>query len=918
MGIRGLSTYIHEHLSDVLERHKLHHCRIIIDGNNLAHTLYYECTGINCVFGGDYDKYASYVEQFFQRLQSCAVDTIVIMDGGQPLDAKKMRTVRERIQNQIFMCISVEPSNQMNSKLFPCMGRQVFVTTLHKMGIMVLQTDFEADEEIAMLSKKFGFEVLSNDSDFYMCDVPFILLQTVNHKKICTEKTKNSTKTFNYMTCRHFSVERFCELTGMDRAHLPLLATLLGNDYLAFDVFTDFYAHFDAGGKKHKYMKPRNVIIKNVISWLASQKGRSTEDVIQKVVTLANRKKLKRKIQDSVNHYTDMKTNLLSFISLDSCVKSTTEELGEPKSFLYNNDSQFLSCLLETKTLTKNSEIETDLVLKDGSKLPNWFMEAYRKNRIPHEVADILTQSYFISPPQVEERCSDCSYLVVESIVKSIYTMLWHSVCSHHLNSHDKDANMVKGKGVQGKLQYISSTGDYGQTGERDDHYASNVMYDSDVVVEEDEEESGEDPVNSELEEMPQLEEHHQRMGEEEVSDEEVPETAEDLKLDEMCEEDDDDTEFMVSGREIRTRTYGLKWYMRKGNKLWIKTLSHLPKKKARALPSLSEVGSMSASEKKQVFYSMLGSGTEFMDLDMPGDLELILDFIIYWFRSSKLPLKDHHALAVLMCVFMFYIIDGKMGRVRTKKEFEEIEKCKVKVSDLLSDATYHNPHASVKDLLVHISHEECLVAGYNLFKFHHMDQKINNKYYSRKTVHAFSEYQACIYFMQLLNSLLCSPFPMLSVECLWGGTFCYNIFHELKKKKSNPLVKITNFLGRGTCLERLFLKLFKRLGVVLNLQKCTSMVEFVENMKVPKKKYKETNSNTEKEAVEDTKIIEREKCQNLTDGKDTSTELSGRNKVKDTCKELLQTKRNKEELCRLVNNRFAELVLDTDSDSDG
>lgn len=67
MGVRGLSTYIQEHLSSVLERHKLHHRNVIIDGNNLAHILYYECTGVNAAFGGDYDKYASFVQSYFER-----------------------------------------------------------------------------------------------------------------------------------------------------------------------------------------------------------------------------------------------------------------------------------------------------------------------------------------------------------------------------------------------------------------------------------------------------------------------------------------------------------------------------------------------------------------------------------------------------------------------------------------------------------------------------------------------------------------------------------------------------------------------------------------------------------------------------------------------------------------------------------
>ena len=65
MGIPGLSTYIAEHIDDALEWSKLRNCKVVIDGNNLAHQLYHGGSGINSAFGGDYDKYATYVENFF-------------------------------------------------------------------------------------------------------------------------------------------------------------------------------------------------------------------------------------------------------------------------------------------------------------------------------------------------------------------------------------------------------------------------------------------------------------------------------------------------------------------------------------------------------------------------------------------------------------------------------------------------------------------------------------------------------------------------------------------------------------------------------------------------------------------------------------------------------------------------------------
>lgn len=146
------------------------------------------------------------------RLQECDVYPIVVMDGGQPLDNKKMNTVRDRITHQIQTCLSIVPSNQYRLKVFPCMGRDVFVSTLKRMGIVVLQTDFEADLEIAMLAKELGLTVLSNDSDFYMFGVPFILLSSITYNKVSIGKKKRSNEMFSYISCYHFNQEKFCQV----------------------------------------------------------------------------------------------------------------------------------------------------------------------------------------------------------------------------------------------------------------------------------------------------------------------------------------------------------------------------------------------------------------------------------------------------------------------------------------------------------------------------------------------------------------------------------------------------------------------------------------------------------------------------------------------------------------------------------
>ena len=83
------------------------------------------------------------------------------------------------------------------------------------MGIVVLQADFEADLEIAMLAKELGLTVLSNDSDFYMFDIPFIPLSSITYNKVSTGKRKRSNEMFSYISCYHFNQEKFCQVCAL-------------------------------------------------------------------------------------------------------------------------------------------------------------------------------------------------------------------------------------------------------------------------------------------------------------------------------------------------------------------------------------------------------------------------------------------------------------------------------------------------------------------------------------------------------------------------------------------------------------------------------------------------------------------------------------------------------------------------------
>lgn len=70
MGVRGLLSYVYEHKDELLVPYKLHDETVVIDGDNLIYRLSNTCKKLNPAFGGDYEKYAARVTEFFETLIS--------------------------------------------------------------------------------------------------------------------------------------------------------------------------------------------------------------------------------------------------------------------------------------------------------------------------------------------------------------------------------------------------------------------------------------------------------------------------------------------------------------------------------------------------------------------------------------------------------------------------------------------------------------------------------------------------------------------------------------------------------------------------------------------------------------------------------------------------------------------------------
>lgn len=92
------------------------------------------------------------------------------------LGDKKFATLRQRLQSKIKEADSI--SHGRHGSVLPILTRDVFTQVLIQSGVPLVQCPSEADWEIACLARQWNCPLLSNDSDFYIFDLPGVTSDT--------------------------------------------------------------------------------------------------------------------------------------------------------------------------------------------------------------------------------------------------------------------------------------------------------------------------------------------------------------------------------------------------------------------------------------------------------------------------------------------------------------------------------------------------------------------------------------------------------------------------------------------------------------------------------------------------------------------------------------------------------------------
>lgn len=312
MGIRGLKTFIEGNDDLLIHYHRLHDCSLIIDANNLVSSFLEKSQSKHRadLFGSDIVLFARYLDNLFDTFQKCNIKPVLVFDGAQPSNESRDKTATRlrRCQRRL--------KNVMNINKFG--GGDVVVPTISAMvtksvactwGITIAQAMFEADDEVARLAHIHKSPILSNDSDFYLFDLPEGVLSFTMFDYERPYKCPN--EGYYYINCSIYKRSRFARFfPGLDSKCLPLLGVLAGNDFVDPQTFEELcrklpnYQLKDSVGFGQAYNLTRN--FEKIFKILYSLCGRSLNanvDFICQKFPIKQRKGWKDMIQKALKLY---------------------------------------------------------------------------------------------------------------------------------------------------------------------------------------------------------------------------------------------------------------------------------------------------------------------------------------------------------------------------------------------------------------------------------------------------------------------------------------------------------------------------------------------------------------------------------------------------------------------------------------
>ncbi|XP_050421367.1 protein asteroid homolog 1-like [Adelges cooleyi] len=407
MGVVGITTYFQLNSNIFLKNHRLQNTVVVVDGFSLTHFIYNRCENGTSVFGGDYDVIAKAYRDFIDLLFKCNVTPVFVFDGmhEKRKDEKRMKTMKQRLKMydtvEAFAKQCDRSSRKVNRPiptLFPYFAGDVIFDILSDMDIPQVHCDYEADSEVAILAKTFNCPVLSDDSDFYFQEAPFIPLKYMDiDGSMC-----------NFIECKLYEIDYFLNyFGGLNQDFVPLIEAFLGNDYI----------------------KPGTLNAP-----LSLRLGTVTWD--NKLMMIFRWLRWQKDVNSAILNMT---------YHLPTSVKDNTIKIIETLVQEYRNtNSEYLPFVLNYKSMSRfqNDFKNKSKIVKQDTLLPRWLENHYRKGTVSSIIMTIVTKREMNFIFQIDDYKQEPYFLFSWRILETLVGLLFG----------DSDPLPAVGRGVNNDL----------------------------------------------------------------------------------------------------------------------------------------------------------------------------------------------------------------------------------------------------------------------------------------------------------------------------------------------------------------------------------------------------------------------------------------------------------------------------------
>ncbi|XP_066539245.1 protein asteroid homolog 1-like [Hoplias malabaricus] len=375
MGVKGLKTFL-ENNHDILKKRKFRNSKLIIDGSNLYHTLYFK-PRLDQKHGGEYDAFETEIRAFFRNLRKCRIQPYVVLDGGDDVSDKKFETLKSRTKDRIKRAEILSKGDR--GEVLPTLTKNVFKQVVRNLKVPLIQCVSEADWEVAALANEWKCPVLSNDTDFYIFNIEggFLPLSHFSWEEVTT----SAVSTNCFIKARWYSVSNLCaSYKTKNKSLLPIFAAILGNDYTQLDkTWFPNWAEFSRSGGRSE--------IDGLLRWL-SRFPTMTEAIRE----LRN---FNKNSEDSLTVLKELTKSLEEYNLSPSCIAQFFIS-GEPQG-----------------NLPEPLQI-----------LPDWFLKAFAGGKLNSILLNALTLHRVILNFSVQDFSRDSNNLMSRSIRQLIYGLM--------------------------------------------------------------------------------------------------------------------------------------------------------------------------------------------------------------------------------------------------------------------------------------------------------------------------------------------------------------------------------------------------------------------------------------------------------------------------------------------------------------